>query len=199
MIRGLEIKDIPQVAVIHMRELSGFLPELGEKFLQAFYRTSLDIPEMFTYVESQNEQVYGFTTGINTAGGLYKKIILKDVFLFIPLFLSYLFTHPSGAVKIIKTLAYPGFADNSPELLTIAVKKNHQGRGIGKKLFMQVAREFKIRNIEEFKISVYDRLTANRFYLKIGCRFDRSFEFLGEKMNYYKYEIKSQYQRSNVK
>ncbi len=189
MIKSLIISDIPQVAKIHKQELSGFLPELGDEFLKKFYSVSLSTPEMFTLVEKKNEQILGFVSGIRSAKGLYHKVILKDLFGFGILFLRYIVTHPEKIVKMLKILTYPGFAMDSPELLTIAVKKEYQKQGIGKKLFHEVAKEFQKREIKRFKISVYDRLPANGFYKKIGCKFNSSFEFLGEKMNYYSFNI----------
>lgn len=144
---------------------------------------------MFTYVEKKNEQVLGFVTGTTSANGLFKKIIYRDVLWFGLLFLRYIFTHPWNIFKMIRTLTYPGFSEHDPELLTIAVSGKSQKKGIGKKLFMETAGEFRKRKIRLFRISVYDRLPANGFYKKIGCKFDSSFDFLGEKMNYYKYNI----------
>lgn len=190
MIKRLELTDVPQVAKIHQSELSGFLPELGEEFLQAFYKSSLYIPEMFTCVEKENDQILGFVTGTVSTEGLYKKIIVKDILRFVYLFSKYLITHPSKIVKMVKTLTYPGFKDNSPELLTIAVSQKFQKKGIGRILFLKVAETFQKKGIRKFKVSVYDRLSANGFYKRMGCRFDSSFDFLGERMNYYSYEIR---------
>ncbi len=187
MIKNLTTIDIPQVAHLHKQELSGFLPELGEEFLVRFYQAVLSTPEMFTLVEKENEQILGFVSGIESAKGLYKKVIFKNPIGFGTLFLSYFITHPTKIVKMIKILTYPGFRDDSPELLTIAVIGRTQRKGIGTKLFKSCVIEFEKRGIKTFKISVYDRLTANEFYKKIGCKFENSFEFLEEKMNYYSY------------
>lgn len=189
MLKKLINSDIPQVAKIHKEELSGFLPELGEEFLQAFYKNSLNVPEMFTYVDRENDHISGFITGIMTPNELYKKIIFQDVILYITIILRHLITHPLHIVKIMKIFSYPGFSDNVPELLTIAVSKSVQGRGIGRKLFNQIVRDFQKRKVNKFRISVYDRLRSNGFYRKIGCNLESSFMFLGEKMNYYSYNI----------
>lgn len=189
MIKEVTSEDIPQVAKIHKQELPGFLSELGEDFLKKFYEVSLDIPEMFTLVDIENEQVLGFITGTTKVKGLYKRVLLKDITSFIFLFSNNLFTHPQNIVKMAKTLSYPGFADDVPELLTIAVEKDCRNRGIGKKLFLQTAKEFQKRGYQKFRVSVYERLPANEFYKKIGCRFERSFLFQNEKMNYYSYII----------
>lgn len=190
MIKNLEIADISQVAKIHERELSGFLSRLGSPFLEKFYRASLDIPEMFTLVKKQNEQILGFVSGIVSTKGLYKKVIFRNPIFFGILFLRHFITHPQEIIQVLKILTYPGFSEDNPELLTIAVVSEAQRKGIGTKLFHACVREFRKRGIRKFKISVYERLPANVFYQKIGCRFENSFNFLGEKMNYYSYEDK---------
>lgn len=187
MICKLELADISQVVKIHRQELSGFLSELGEEFLKKFYKASLNIPEIFTFVEKKNEQVLGFVSGVTSPKGLYKKIFFKDIFPFTQMILGIFITHPLKIVKMAKILTYPGFSSGSPELITIAVEKKHQRRGIGKKLFLKTAQEFEKRKIKKFHIGVYSRLPANAFYRKTGCRFCYTFNFLGEKMNYYAY------------
>jgi len=189
MIRKLQITDITQVVKLHKNELSGFLSELGIPFLKKFYKVSLDIPEMFTYVEENNGHILGFTSGISRTKGLYKKIIFKNIFYLIVPLLSYFIVHPLKVIKMLKILSYPAFSEDIPELLTLVVKKEEQNRGIGRKLFQAVSEEFEKRRIKEFYVSAYERLLANGFYRKIGCRLDRSFNFLGEKMNYYKCRI----------
>ncbi|MBI3379689.1 GNAT family N-acetyltransferase [Candidatus Gottesmanbacteria bacterium] len=155
MIKRLSINDISQVVKIHKEELHGFLSELGEGFLTKFYQVSLDIPEMFTLIEKENEQVLGFVSFTTSAKGLYKKVIAKEFLSFVLIFLRYFITHPESIVKSVRILTYPGFKDDSPELITIAVFKVHQGKGIGRKLFMAVVKEFKKKGFRKFKVSAY--------------------------------------------
>ena len=190
MIIKLNPKNIPQVALIHNQELHGLLSEMGEAFLIRFYKVSLSIPEMFTLVALQNNQILGFASSTLTAKGLYKKIIIKDILAFNLLFLRNFVTHPQLIPKFIKIYTYPGFSDNFPELLSIAVVEKYQNRGIGRKLFDAVSQEFQKRGYKSFKVSVYEGMPANDFYLKMGCKLDRSFNFIDETMNCYLYNIK---------
>ena len=189
MIKELNREHIRQVASIHKRELSGFLPELGIEFLELFYTTSLSMPEMFTYVEEEKGEIKGLVTGVTQTKNLYFKIISRQPIRFVVIFLKYFITHFNHLIKFYKILTYPGFSEGGAELLSIAVSNQFQKRGIGKKLFQKTADEFKRRGIGKFKISVYDRLTANGFYIKIGCRLVSSFIFLDERMNYYSFKI----------
>lgn len=189
MIRKLNYEDIDNVAKIHGGELEGFLSQLGEGFLKKFYKASLNIPELFTLVEYSEGKILGFVSATTSTDGLYKKIIFTDILGFTISLLSYFIVHPGKALVMMKIFSYPGFGKDNAELLTIAVDKKFQKIGFGKNLFEAAAGEYKKRGINRFRISVYERLGANKFYIKIGCKKERSFEFLGEKMNYYSYEV----------
>lgn len=181
--------DVTQVAVIHKQELLGFLPELGGEFLEKFYSISVSIDEMFLFVEKENGQIVGFVSGISNPKGLYKKIITRDILGFSWIFLKHFVKHPTNITKFVKILLYPGFSESIPELLSIAVSKKHQMKGIGRRLFTRTVNEFQSKGLHEFKISVYEKLAANGFYQKMGCQKVQTFEFLGEKMNYFIYRI----------
>src|SRR3989344_1850103 len=182
MIRKLSEFDIQQVAKLHKEELSGFLPELGKEFLNLFYETSTEMPEMFTFVYEEKGSVLGFVSGVTDARGLNKKILLRRPVQFGYILLKYLITHPHKTGIFFRILTYPGFSKGGAELLSVAVAEDFRMRGIGRKLFLKTAEEFKRRSINKFKISVYDRLVANKFYLKMGCSLVTSFDFLGERM-----------------
>ena len=189
MIRKLSEFDIQQVAKLHKEELSGFIPELGKEFLNLFYKTSAEMPEMFTFVQEEKGNVLGFVSGITDARGLNKKILLRRPLRFVFILLRYLIVHPQKTAKFFRILAYPGFSEGGAELLSLAVSSDCRLQGIGRKLFRATAKEFKRRGIKKFRISAYKKLPANKFYEKMGCRFISSFEFLGERMNYYEYKI----------
>jgi len=187
--RLLKRLDIPSVAAIHSQELEGFLSTLGTNFLQRFYLRSLDIPEMFTVVAIEKDIVVGFATGVTRADGLLKKIIGRDIFWFFFFFLRYFCMHPQHIVIAMKTLLYPGLQSESAELLSLAVNKEHRGRGMGSALFMEIAKICQKQKCHSFAISAYVRLPANAFYQKLGCTLNKTFLFLGEEMNYYSYVI----------
>ena len=190
MIRKLSIQDIDQTAVLHHKELPGFLSQLGLGFLKKYYIASLNIPELFTLAVKKDGQIMGFATGSMTVGGLTKKIIFSDPVSFGVELLKYLIVSPSNIFKVLKLTAYPGFSENNPELLSMAVSKIWQNKGIGSKLFSGICEEYKKRGVNNFKVSVYERLAAVKFYEKKGCILHSTFDFLGEKMRYYTYRIK---------
>ena len=190
MIKNLEDDYIEQVAGIHKGELTGFLPELGIEFLVLFYKTSLELPEMFTFVEEEKGRVAGFVSGGTDAGGLNRRVLLSHPLQFGIILLKYIITHPEKINKFIRLVKYPGFKGGNAELLTLAVLENRRLKGIGRGLFNKTADEFEKRGVNKFKISAYAKLPANRFYKKMGCKLISSFEFLGEEMNYYEFRKK---------
>lgn len=189
MIKPLENNYISDVARIHKQELSGFLPELGIDFLSEFYKTGLSIDEIFIFIDEDFGTVKGFVCNITEAEGLYKAIIFRSPIKFFLLFLKYFITHPQKIIKFLKIFAYPGFAEGGAELLSIAVDRKFQRKGIGRKLFRKSRQEFIKRGITKFRIGVYDRLSANEFYHKMDCRRVKSFDFMSEKMNYYECNV----------
>lgn len=186
----IKLPDIPLAAQLHYQTLDGLLSQLGLQFLEKYYTSSLLIPEMWTIVEKKNDHIIGLVSATTRVNGLNKRIIMQDPWGFITQFLSIFITQPLLIIKTIKTLTYPGFSGDTPELLTMIVDKKYQKKGIGRKLFDKCAEEFKKRGIKKFRISAYDKLPANGFYLHLGCRKEKDFQFLGEKMNYYSYEIR---------
>lgn len=186
----LQRSDIARVVMLHENELTGFLSKLGKRFLTLFYRTSLSIPEMCTFVKKVDGNIVGFVTVTTETNGLYKRIFFQRPIHFVWILLHHLLTHPFDIASFFSLLHYPGFSNTIPELLSLAVDRRFQRKGIGRELFEAGSEWFRRKNAQVFRISLYDRLPANGFYRAVGCRKERSFVFLGEKMNYYQYDAR---------
>ena len=77
--------------------------------------------------------------------------------------------------KILETLAYPeretDYNIPKSELLSMAIDKIHQGKGIGKILFEELSNKFEKMGVREFKVIVGRKLDkACKFYEKMGCK-----------------------------
>lgn len=183
--------DIEEVAKIHIRELPGFQSILGLPFLRWYYQASRKLPHIFTFVAKENKEVVGLVSCSDNPKSLWLKMFILDPFGCMRIVIPSVALHPQRIRRLLSMLSYPGFSDGRPELLTLAVTKSHQRRGIGRKLVKEATNEFKRRGINTYVISTYDRLAANGFYKKIGCQLIETFNFLGEKMNYYTYGTKN--------
>ena len=188
MIRLMKTEDTGDVAKIHAAEIPGFLPELGTDFLTLFYLSFLKIPGIIAFVSAEKGRINGYVAGIEKVKDLNRKIISADPWRFVLSILPPILLKPLRIIKLLKLLAYPGFSHKGPELLSLAVAGKFQKRGIGSILFKRLVKEFKERKIHQFRISAYDKLPANDFYEKMGCRLTDTFYFMGERMNYYRKE-----------
>ena len=189
MIRKMTYSDIKEVVYLHKRELTGFLSQLGIGFLEKYYEVSLKLPEVFTFVYSENGKIKGFASNTTDSRGLQNKILLRSPIGFGYILLKYFITHPFKFFKSFRLLRYPGLGESGAELLSLAVERSSQKKGIGRMLLRESRAEFRKRRIDRFKISVYDRLPANGFYIKCGSKLVRSFGFMGEKMNSYELKV----------
>lgn len=187
LIRLLREEDVSIIALLHRHSLQGFLPTLGRAFLERFYSVLFSQPDMFTFVAVERKNIVGFVTCSQGVNGLLRRVILQDLLWFASFFLKYFSVHPKEIIPAIQTIMYPGFSGDEPELLSLAVNKDHRGKGIGRKLFLACSGEFRRRGHTSFLISAYDRLPANGFYIRMGCTLIRTFSFHSERMNYYRY------------
>ncbi len=165
-------QDAPAIANIHKTEISGgFLSSLPEAFLEKFYEAIILSPVSFCVVAKENNQVVGFVAGTTDISTFYRYFFTHYFFQSFFIVLPKLF---SSFKKIAETLLYPTKEKALPkaELLTIAVKKEFQGRGIAGQMFKEFTAEMRKRNIKEFKVLVGANLPqAIHFYEKNGFRF----------------------------
>ena len=191
-----EEKDILSIAKIHKDEISkGFLSSLDISFLKRFYRALIKSKSSFCVVAKENSEVVGFIAGVSNMNTFYAYFLLHYFFQSFFILLPKIF---SSMKKILESLLYP--VRNSPphrpfgrvsaggvsngvdpkkeqslpkaELLTIAVTKEFQGKGVGSLMLPVFIAEIKKRNINIFKVVVGEKLRpAIKFYEKNNFMF----------------------------
>lgn len=193
MIRLMEKKDCSEVAKIHKGSLEGdFLPTLGLGVLNSIYRGLLKDEESFGYVAEENGGVIGFVTGSEITKGLFKKIIKQEFFALSYHTILALIKNPFLIKNLIQTFKYNEKAkeDTNAELVSIAIKKEHRGKDLGKKLTEALVADFKKRDIKKIKVTVnQSNVGANKFYQKTGFKLSGSFQIYGKEMNIYTLEL----------
>ena len=189
MIRFANKKDCLSVARIHLQEIkSGFLNQLGEKFLVYFYESMIDSPNAFLLVED-NGSVVGFISGAINLNDFYKEFAKKYRLKAFSVLTKKIFSL-NTIKRILETKKYSK-KESLPELLSIAVSSKFQGQGIARKLLEQFIIEMKKRNVLSFRVVVGQELTANSFYLKNGFKFiSQDFVHKDSPSNIYIYKIK---------
>ncbi len=165
-----EKKHAKQIAAIHQQEIGrGFLASLGKGFLSAFYEAIIISPYSFCVIMEEYGIVTGFASSV-TDMKLFYSYFFRNYFLRAAWALVPKLANIKTLKKIFQNLLYPAKTQNLPkaELLSIAVKKEFQGQGIGSKLLDECRRQFGKKNIKEFKVLVGKSLPSVAFYQKQG-------------------------------
>ena len=166
--------DALAVAKIHKTEIGkGFLSSLPMAFLEKLYVAIIESEGGVCVVAKENNQVVGFITGTASVKSFYAFFLKRysvqaTCILFLKVF------NVSQLKKIFETLFYPVKEKSLPpaELLTMAVVKEFQGKGIASQLFLEFVQAMKKKNVTEFKVLVGEELLpAIRFYEKAGFVF----------------------------
>ena len=175
MLRKAEKYDSVAVALLHKEGIpTGFLSSLKTDLLAKMYGIIIEDGYCFVYV--QDDAVCGFITCSTDSKALYKKIVRKNVFGLIPLFLKRIFS-VSFIKRSLESFLIPfrtGEGEKKadevmPELLSIVISKNVQAKGLGTELLIALEAELRAGNVKKYKVIAGDNLiSANKFYLKSG-------------------------------
>ena len=152
----------------------GFLPTLGQGFLEVVYRCIDEHPHCVLLTESIDGQVVGFVSGTTGRSSLRRVLGLhpfRAAAALAPSLLSI------GRLKgIAKVAGYSGRRDEQAqswpraELLSIAVHPDHRGKGVAERLFRQLEQAFGELGVGHFRVVVGANLApALSFYRKMGC------------------------------
>lgn len=168
--------DAADIAEIHYDEIDqGFLRTLGKGVLTGLYEAVIENPESFTVIARENGEIAGFIAGSTDIGKLYKDFFQKHSWRVV---ISGFFTliNPKKWKNIAQILRYPKIEQMrdlpQAELISIAVKKELQGKGIAKAMFEMFVSEMKKRNVKAFKAMAGEKLTsAIALYEKLGFRY----------------------------
>lgn len=193
MMRLMQEKDCLEVAKLHKKSLEGdYLPTLGVNVLKTIYRGFLKDKKNFGYVVEEDREVIGFTTGSEDTGTMFKKVIKKEFILLSYHVLIALIKKPSLIPNLIQTFRYNEKAkiDTKAEILSLAVREKHRGKGLGRELVIILINDFKKRGFNKLKLTVNkSNIVANKFYQKMGFKCEGTFNIYNKEMNIYTKEI----------
>lgn len=195
IIEKAEKKDCEVVANIHFEEINqGFLNTLGKKFLRLFYEFMTVSPNAFLIVARNEDEVVGFISGCTNLKEFYKEFFnnykIRSFFILFKKIFNF-----SIIKKIWETIKYSKKDDPElpqAELLSMAVKREFQGRGVAQDLLNLLVAEMEKRGIKSFKVITGENLvSANKFYQKSGFKFhSKIFVHKNSPSNTYIYKTK---------
>jgi ribosomal protein S18 acetylase RimI-like enzyme len=138
--RRLTTLDIPEVTEIHIKAFRDFfLSQLGEKFLNLYYRSFLEDPTGFgTGIFSDDKKLLGFSVVTTRSKGFNKNLFFSNLYLFFIAGIRLAFTSPSALIRLMKNMTKRANINSDDgdyaELFSIGVDPDKQGLGIGKML-----------------------------------------------------------------
>jgi len=173
--------DVAEVVRVHLISFPGyFLTFLGSDFLTLLYNNIQSDPLGTVLVASCDGQIQGFVAGVVQQSGFYRRLLNKQKWKFALAAVWPLFKKPSIAPRLLMALKRPAEArEASAEacLMSIAVRPEVEGQGVGKRLFAGLYREFAESGVPAICLTTDRDLNnrANRFYQKIGFELVRCF------------------------
>lgn len=182
-LRKVKLTDVDQLVIIHKEAFPDFfLTSLGEKFLKNYYYYSLKTKgSIAVCVENDHREIQGFAVGCLESAGFHKRVFLKSPIIFILSIMTAFIKSPKVLLRLLKNFekkASDNDDKNYSELLSIAVKPEYKGRGLGKVLLNEF--EKKILGFNGKKIALTTDVSNNQgviaFYESNG--YTKAFEFM---------------------
>ncbi len=152
IVRDANHADVATIAKLHAEQISeGFLPTLGQPFLERLYRRILKGPDTFALVAAEEDLLLGFAAGAREIGALYRRFLIHDGII------AGLRAAPKlmrSLPRVIETLRYPsGDAElPSAEILAVAVTTVAQGQGVGRALVSEATTRLELLGANDIKV-----------------------------------------------
>jgi len=155
-IRSGRIADARRAGQLHASSITeGFLPRLGERFLERLYRCVVNDDHSFLLVaENREGDIVGMIAGTEDVHALYRRFLRRDG----------LRAAISAAPRVLRnlravleTLRYGGASTAdlpAAELLAVAVDREARGTGLGRELVDALNAEFARRGTSSSKVVV---------------------------------------------
>jgi GNAT superfamily N-acetyltransferase len=176
----MEARDRARVVEIHLGSFPGFfLSILGPSFLSLLYESIRVDPEGIALVH-ENGIVDGFVAGVVDQQAFFRRMKRTRWWRFAWSAAGAVVRKPQILPRLVRTLQLPVASSKASEkacLLSIAVAKDAQSKGIGKQLVSSFCNEIAGQNISAFCLTT-DRdqnEATNSFYLRLGFALSRVF------------------------
>lgn len=195
-ISRIRFDDLECIVTIHMESFQNFfLSQLGPRFLRVFYNSILKDPCGIAYMYYDQSEICGFVFGTSEPDGFYRRLLKKKWFRFASASVIPTIRNPAIIPRLLKALTKPyqfQAKPNSSLLMSIAVSKDAQRKGIGKQLVKAFLDESRRRKLSFVTLTTdgTNNDEVNCFYQNIGFNKNREFKTKeGRLMNEYIYKL----------
>ena len=187
-------------AWLHMIGQPGsFLTSLGADVLTVVYQQLPCSQAGFGLAAvdpARPQELLGFVSATTSVGALFLEMGTRRLPALAPPLLRRFAQSPDLALRAIQTVAYP-FLHDTPaddaapaDLLSIMVRPEVRSLGIGALLVIALKAECRRRDIAALDVTVAAANTgAQRFYVRHGFAYKRSFTLYGQPMHLYQAKI----------
>ncbi len=193
--RQLKREDCREAAAIRLKtEEWGFLPALGEAFYGELLRATCESKFGFGIIcEDQKKETAGFICAATHLQKYHLEIILRRGILLILRALPSLLRQPKLVSGLVQYIRYPQHVPCKyikAEWLTMVIREEYRGKGIGRKITSSLIAEYRRRGVKQFKSTVRsnNRISC-AIHKNFGFRFVEAFELHGVPMNLYVYDL----------
>jgi len=197
-IRPMTHADCQEVVSVHIESFPGFfLTFLGPAFLHLLYVSICKSTDSVALVaECDKGKILGFVVGVSDQVNYYRNLIALQKWRFARAALMATIRKPSIIPRLIRALKHPKEVERYAAkacLLSIAVRPQGQGLGVGKQLIRDFCDELANRGVKSVCLTT-DRDSnekVNSFYRRLGFKLVRSYTTPeGRRMNEYKITLR---------
>jgi ribosomal protein S18 acetylase RimI-like enzyme len=174
-IKAVPEKDINELVKVHKASLRDFfLTELGDHFLKVYYDCVRRDKRGLLIGFYEDEELYGFAAATTLSKSFNRNLILENFFKFSFIGIELLFTKTSALIRLFKNFSKTNASANDKgeyaELLSIGVSDKRQGKGIGKKLLLELEETLKAKGCAQLSLTTdfYDNEKAIGFYKSLA-------------------------------
>ena len=182
-VREVLREDINQVVNVHKASFQGFfLTELGDHFLKVYYDCVRKDSKGILLGFYEDGQLYGFAAATTLAKGFNKHLIKNNLVQFSLIGARLLVTKIPALVRLFKNFSKTDSTSNDEgeyaELLSIGVSDKMQGKGIGKKLLIELEKVMIAKGCQKLSLTTdYDNNEkAIGFYNSLG--YSKFYDFI---------------------
>lgn len=176
MIRAATSQDVAEIVAVHLQSFEGFfLTFLGRDFLSVLYESLLADRDGILLVHEETRRIAGFVAGTTSLPESYRRMLSRRGPAFVWAAVGALLGRPAIAPRLLRALWRPVEARRysaDAVLMSIAVRPEDQGRGIGQALVRAFKAALEARGARVFCLTTdrdgNDRV--HRFYVKLGLR-----------------------------
>jgi ribosomal protein S18 acetylase RimI-like enzyme len=183
IISTFDNNDFISIAHLHKDLIPiGFLSTFPDYLLINFYRFISVCKYSFLIAVKVEKDIIGFIAGTINSKNLLISFIFNNIYrLDLAIIILYHLIKNKKVNTNKETISYMLRSDfcelPKSEILNFCVSSFHQGKGIGRLLFIELIKVFKANGILSFKIDTgFNQISAQKFYEKMGAIKVKEFE-----------------------